>query len=304
MTKINITKIAQFNGHLNSIYALGLGQSKNTFYTGATDGFIVEWNLQNPDNGKLLVKVNRPVYSFLFLAEHNLLLAGTAQGNLHLIDLATNKEIRNIEAHQNGIYDIKLVKNLILTAGGDGKICVWNLPDFTLLKTIVGSNKSARIMAINNLHNHIAVGFSDNFIRIYNSQNFSVLNQINAHDNSVFALSYSKENNTLVSGSRDVMLNAFDVENNYVQTQNIAAHTLHINAINFNTDGTLFVTASMDKTIKIWDAKTFTLLKVIDFARNKSHTNSVNKVLWFSPTQFITCSDDKTAMVWEVGFDE
>lgn len=295
--RFNVTKVAQFNGHLNSIYALG-SNLLDTIYTGATDGYIVAWPIANPENGKLLVKVNRPVYSFLFWPERNLLLAGTAQGNLHVIDLALQKELKNIEAHANGIFDIQFFNSFIVTSGGDGAVCIWD-EDFKLLHKLNHSDKNARVIAVHPNQLSFAVGYSDYAIRIFNNS-FRLTNTIEQHQNSVFALAYSKNGNLLLSGSRDAHIAAFDVTQDYTLIDKIPAHTLHVNNIAFNTDGSLFASVSMDKTIKIWDAETQTLLKVIDFARNQSHTNSVNKVLWLSNNQFVTCSDDKTAMMWEI----
>ncbi|MFN4084096.1 MAG: WD40 repeat domain-containing protein [Bacteroidia bacterium] len=295
--KIKVNKLAQFTGHTNSIYALGLA-SNNKIYTGASDGFIVEWNLQNPDEGKLVVKVNRPVYSFLFLSEHNLLLSGTAQGNLYVIDLSSGKEIKNIEAHANGIFDIKLFNNFILTCGGDGKLNIWDC-DFNLINSKKTTDKNARVIAVNNNKKEIAVGYSDNNIRIFNS-NYKEINIISEHTNSVFALCFNNDFSMLMSGGRDAQLNAYYANNNFSLLKRIPAHLYHINSIAFNPAGNLFGTVSMDKTIKIWDSETLELLKVIDFARNQSHTNSINKILWLSNNEFVTCSDDKTAMVWQL----
>jgi len=297
MTKLNIIKQAQLTGHLNSIYALGLGK-ENNFYTGAADGFIVAWHAQNPGQGKLLVNVKNPVYSFLFLAERNLLLAGTATGNLHVIDLIAGKEIKNIVAHTQGIFDIKLFNHNILTAGGDGKINVWDA-DFNLINQLAYANKSARVIAVNNLHKTFAAGYSDNIIRIYNPE-FKIQHQLTHHTNSVFALSYNPNSLQLLSGGRDAYLLSYAVSELYNLKHKIPAHTLHINYIAFNASGSKVVTVSMDKTIKIWDSQSMQLLKVIDFARYKGHTNSVNKVLFINETEFVTCSDDKTAMLWKI----
>jgi WD40 repeat protein len=296
--KLTVTKLAHLSGHQNSIYALG-ANNQNSIFTGATDGFIVSWNKLFPETGKLLVKVNRPVYSFLFWPERNLLFAGTAQGNLHVIDLALQQEIKNIEAHANGLFDIKFFNRFIVTCGGDGAVCIWD-DSFKLLHKLIYTSKNARVIAVHPDKNSFAVGYSDNFIRVFNNS-FKLIETLQQHVNSVFALAYSNDGSLLLSGSRDAHIAVSDVQNNYKLIQKIPAHTLHVNSIAFNTDGSLFASVSMDKTIKIWETKTQTLLKVIDFARNKSHTNSVNKVLWLSNNQFVTCSDDKTAMIWEIG---
>ncbi|MFM8834779.1 MAG: WD40 repeat domain-containing protein, partial [Cytophagales bacterium] len=52
--------------------------------------------------------------------------------------------------------------------------------------------------------------------------------------------------------------------------------------------------------IKIWDANTLQLLKVIDKARHAGHGTSVNKLWWSShQQQLVSASDDRSISVWE-----
>jgi WD40 repeat protein len=298
MTKINITKIAHFSGHKGSIFSLCKGTEPHTFFSGADDGLVVQWNTQTKGDGKLLVQVYRPVYSMYLDAVQNQLLCGTASGNLHVIDLLQGKEIRNIEAHTLGIFDIQQSGDTIITAGGDGTICIWNSHTLALLHTIKASNKSARVIALHPNGKEFAVGFSDFHIRIYSTETFTQLYELKAHTNSVFALSYSPDGTHLYSGGRDVMLKSWDITNDFENKLDIAAHTLHINAIEFSPNATYYATVSMDKTLKIWNAQTDTLLKVIDKQRNDGHITSVNKLLWLNNEELITCSDDKVVMMW------
>jgi WD40 repeat protein len=146
----------------------------------------------------------------------------------------------------------------------------------------------------------VAVGYSDNVIRVFSTTDYKLLYEIEAHTNSVFALAYSPDEKYLLSGGRDAVLKIWDAQNGYAAAQTINAHLYHINSIKYNPTGTLFATVSMDKTIKLWDAKTFDLLKVIDKPKNDGHTTSVNKVLWLSDKTLVTASDDKTAMLWVI----
>lgn len=300
LKKIKITKLNQFTGHKDCVYSLSPSINDNCFYSGAGEGYVVEWNLLEKTDGILICQVPRPVYSLLLLKNKNLLLIGSAQGNLHLVDLTINKEVRNIEAHTLGIFDIKLHNNTIITTGGDGKINIFNTDDFSLIKTIHASTKSARTIALNPLLGHIAIGFSDHSIRIYNDTNFDLIQTLNFHTNSVFALSYCDQNKHLLSGGRDVFLKFYDAVKNYELIKDVPAHNLHINAIQFNPIGSLFATVSMDKTLKIWDAITFDLLKVVDKARNEAHVTSINKLIWLNNSELLTGSDDKQIMHWLV----
>jgi WD40 repeat protein len=61
----------------------------------------------------------------------------------------------------------------------------------------------------------------------------------------------------------------------------------------------------MDKSIKVWDAQEFRLLKVIDKARYAGHGTSVNKLYWSKfHNQLISCSDDRSISVWNIDFNQ
>jgi WD40 repeat protein len=68
----------------------------------------------------------------------------------------------------------------------------------------------------------------------------------------------------------------------------------------FSPDGTLVVTASSDKTARVWDAATGKLLTNL-----LEHQDRVVGAA-FSPdgTLVVTASSDKTARVWDVRLDE
>lgn len=299
-TKISVNKTGHFSGHTNSIFTLILSMNPNHVYTAGADGYIVEWDLLNKGDGVVICRLTKPVYSMLLLPESQQLLVGTSGGNLHVIDLTQNKEIKNIELHQQGIFDMKLLGTSVITAGGDGLLTLIDAKTFALKSKIKSSNKSARAIAINPNGLDFAVGFSDHLIRIYDANTFDLIQELKGHTNSVFTLCYSPNGQYLLSGGRDVQLKRWEVKEQYQLINNIAAHTLHINHIVFNPDGNYFVTASMDKTIKIWHSETFELLKVVDKVRNDSHLNSINKLLWVKSAQFASISDDKIMMLWEL----
>lgn len=299
MTTITAHKTFTFTGHRDCIYAMGEGLRPGTFITGGADGWVVEWDWQNPGDGRLLVQANTPLYSFLLLKENQILLCGTRAGNLHVVDMAEGKETRNMEAHSAGVFDmLQLDENRLVTAGGEGVVKIWDR-GLTLLNEINASAKSARVLALHPTKPEMAVGYSDHRIRVFDTGTFDLLTEIQGHTNSVFALAYSPDGKYLLSGGRDAVLKIWDA-NSYQPVQTISAHWYHINSIRYSPSGRWFATASMDKTVKIWDAENFELLKVLDKLKNDGHTTSVNKILWADDYRLISCSDDRTAVLWEI----
>jgi WD40 repeat protein len=80
----------------------------------------------------------------------------------------------------------------------------------------------------------------------------------------------------------------------------IIAHLFTINYIVYSPNKLFFATCSKDKSIKLWQANTFKLLKVIDRGRHAGHGTSINKLLWLDNHTLASCSDDRSVVIWNI----
>ena len=266
---------------------------------------VVMWDMDHPDAGQLIAQVNNSVYALCFLEESNQLLIGHNFEGIHLVDVESKKELRSAQITKSAIFDIKRIGNFGIVATGDGSVVIIDLLNLSTIAKISLSDKSARSIGINKKDNVFAVAYSDNFIRIFDLQNFSLLKEIEAHTSSVFTLTYSPDGAYLLSGGRDAHLKIWNTQEDYSLKQSIVAHMYTINHIAYSPNEKYFATCSMDKSIKVWDAKNFKLLKVIDKSRHAGHGTSVNKLLWTNHNnQLISCSDDRNISVWDIYINE
>ncbi|MCU0393430.1 MAG: WD40 repeat domain-containing protein [Thermoflexibacter sp.] len=301
MSNIQIHKVRTLTGHHDSIYALIGSANTQEIFSGGSDGFVVRWNLEQGDQGTLIVRIPNSVYALHLDKSRNCLIIGQNYSGVHLISLEDNKEISSSSITSSAIFDIKVYKDMLLVGCGDGTISILSLSDLTTIAHLKMSAKSVRCMAVNPLSEELAVGYSDNFIRIIDLKNLSIRNEIEAHQNSVFSLSYSPDYQYLLSGSRDAYLKVWNAENRYLLHREIVAHLFTINHICYHPHLPYFATCSKDKSIKLWDAKEFKLLKVIDKARHTGHGTSINKLFWSNYHNYLfACSDDRTISVWDI----
>jgi WD40 repeat protein len=303
MSKVQVHKIHSLTGHTDAVYALQPSNKNSQIFSAAGDGMIVKWDLNYPEEGELIAKLPNSIYALNYLAEDNLLLAGHNYEGIHLLDWQNKKEIGSMQLSAAAIFDIQSWGADILIASGDGLLTVVNKDSWVLKQRVIASEKSARTIAVNPSSGEVAVGYSDHWIRVFDLDTYRLKHEWSAHSNSVFTLTYTPDHKTLLSGSRDARLKAWDVAANYALKEEVVAHLYAINHIGFSPDGKHFVTCSLDKSVKVWSAEEFKLLKVIDKARHAGHGTSVNKLLWTSfNNQLISASDDRTLSVWHIIF--
>ncbi len=308
-----VTKLHTLTGHKDSIYALSPTPQPYSFFSGASDGYVVQWQLNDLINsnttnnqevtGKVIAKLNNSCYALHYVATENYLIIGDNFQGIHFIDLATQKEVANLYLTNHYIFAIQSFQNILWVATGSGTVFLIDLEQKKVVQQLQHSPQSARCIATHPFLPIMAVGYSDNCIRVFDAANGTLLQTITAHQNSVFSMAFSPQQQKpyLLSGSRDAHLKSWDISQNYQLNQDIVAHLFTINDIQFSPSGSHFITCSKDKSIKFWDSATLRLLKVIDRGRYAGHGTSINKLLWLDKEVFISCSDDNNVGVWRVG---
>ena len=301
--KINVQKRYTLDGHRGGIYALEKMPESHGFYSSGSDGMVVSWDMRDPENGRLIAKMANSVYALHYHRSSGQLIVGQNFEGLHFLDVGTGKERGTLKTSKAAIFDIKSYNDRLLAASGDGVLYVVDIPSQGFVKKIKLSIRSVRTIALNTKRKEVALGLSDNTIRVLDLVDFKQKKVVDAHRLSVFSLAWDFKNGHLISTGRDAHIKSWDPESDYSPVQSVPAHIYAINSISVSPDGNYFATGSMDKTIKIWKTDDFRLLKVIDRSRHAGHISSVNKVLWTDyHNQLVSASDDRKISIWDLDF--
>ena len=301
MSKIEVKKLHTFIGHNDSLYCLE-ALDDHRFFSAGSDGMVILWDLRSPDEGEVIAKVEGSVYAMTYISDDQTLIVGENNEGIHKIDLEKKKEVGSIQLGNHQIFDIESFEDKLWVALGSGELVQLN-PSLEILNRIKVS--SERVRSIDFSQNELVIGLSDNSIKVIDSETLETTYELKGHKNSVFTAKFHPSGKYLVSGGRDAQLKVWDTSEQYVLRESIAAHIYTINHLVFSRDGKHFVTCSMDKSIKLWNAHNFQLLKVLDKHRHAGHGNSVNKLLWMKYRDLlVSCSDDRTISVWELKLEE
>jgi len=301
--QIKANNIATLKGHSGSVYDLSEGPTESTIFSASSDKIIALWNLESMQAENFAATLPQLLYEICYVPEKNILLAGTASGTIHIIDLTEKKEIKVLLHHTAAIFEIKYSTqtNCFYTCSGNGEFAVCSLDSLSVIKIKKLCNEKVRSIDFNYKTSEIAVAAGDGNIRIFDLFSLEEKKLIPAHRFSANIVRYTPDTKILISGGKDALLNFWDSEKNYELIKSIPAHNYAIYDIVFNPSGTLFATASRDKTIKIWDARTFDFLLRISIDNTDGHTHSVNKLLWLKYKDYlVSAGDDRTIRVWDI----
>jgi WD repeat-containing protein 61 len=281
---IKIAKVAQLKGHKDSIYDFVLDKETRTIYSAGAEGYVVKWDIDNPENGILVLQGGEAFYSMTKHDAH--LLLGSRNGEIFKVNLADNTLVSKQKKHHGGVFFI-----MDTTSGGEDGILSYTRNEEQ--RSLQVSNESLR--CIIQSEGSYFIGASDHLIYEVDKDTMQVTRTLVGHTNSVFALTLLDEK-TLVSTGRDAMIRAWDLTIGK-EVYSVAAHEYQAKSVSYN--GNILISSSMDKTIKLWNDK-LELVKVIDFDRYQGHTNCINKVEWIDENMFVSCSDDRTLCLWKV----
>ena len=271
-------------GHKDSIYDFVLDKETRTIYSAGAEGYVVKWDIDNPENGILVLQGGEAFYSMTKHDAH--LLLGSRNGEIFKVNLADNTLVSKQKKHHGGVFFI-----MDTTSGGEDGILSYTRNEEQ--RSLQVSNESLR--CIIQSEGSYFIGASDHLIYEVDKDTMQVTRTLVGHTNSVFALTLLDEK-TLVSSGRDAMIRAWDLTIGK-EVYSVAAHEYQAKSVSYN--GNILISSSMDKTIKLWNDK-LELVKVIDFDRYQGHTNCINKVEWIDENMFVSCSDDRTLCLWKV----
>ncbi|MGO3181984.1 MAG: WD40 repeat domain-containing protein [Aequorivita sp.] len=304
--KLEVKQIAKLTGHRSSIYTLDKGTEEHIILSGSGDKTIAQWNLETFQPKKIVAGFPAVLYSICLIPEKQLLLGGTANGKVHILDLEKNEEVTALSDHTSEVFDIKysIETNCIYTAGGDGNFAVYSLDTFALIKIENLCDEKVRSLDFYYATSEIAIASGDGNIRIFDLKTLQEKKVFVGHQLSSNVVRFSPNGKLLLSGGRDAQLNVWKV-GDYELIKSIPAHEWAIYDIAYSPNSNLFATASRDKTLKIWDSKTFKLLEVIDKEGYDGHQFSVNKLIWSTYNDYlISAGDDRDIIIWEINQDK
>jgi len=197
-------------------------------------------------------------------------------------------------------------KPFLISGGRDNNIIVWDLQpkkdgdeDQTWgvpRKTLTGHSHFISDLALS-ADSRFALSSSwDATLRLWDIKKGTTTSRFINHTRDVLTVAFSPDNRQIASGGRDKNLKIWNIMGECKYTVDSNAHTDWVTCVRFHQDtkNPIVVSASNDKTIKVWDNHTMTLKNT--FVGHKAQITALD----MSTNYLVSGSKDGIAMTWNV----
>lgn len=292
----NPKPIKVVQGHNKSITALGAGSDGKgqTLWTGSFDGRVCNWDVSS-GVGTVVDGQSHTNQVTQFTSSTGRAYSVGWDDTLRIVDESANTfagESLKLSAQPKGV------------ASADGRVYVVTAAGVEIYvkgqlagKLDIADATPTAIAAQGSL---VAVGLSNNAVRLYKVDSGNKLTQTHEAKNStsqISALAFSKDGGLLAAGSTAGKIYAYKTAGLELATDRWSAHTGRVTSIAWNDAGTHAASGALDTNVFAWSlAKPGARVKALN-----AHKDGVNGVAWVDGgSKIASVGGDAAVKVWGV----
>ncbi|KAJ2571601.1 Coatomer subunit beta' [Coemansia sp. RSA 1813] len=209
---------------------------------------------------------------------------------MHTKMLVRTDRIKSIDMHPTEPW--------VVASLYDGKIHVWNYETQAEVKTFEVSDMPVRTVKFIARKNWIVAGSDDMQLRVFNYNTHERVAAFDAHQDYIRCIAVHPTLPYVLTSSDDMSIKLWDWEKNWKCVQMFEGHTHFVMGLSINPkDTNTFASASLDKTIKVWNLGSSTPNYTIE-----GHMKGINAIDYYHGSDkpyLVSGADDFCAKVWD-----
>ncbi|MEZ4664057.1 MAG: WD40 repeat domain-containing protein [Caldilineaceae bacterium] len=272
--------------HTQPVLWLAVSPNGERLASGGNDNFIVLWDAVGGQALHILADHAAPLNGLAFSQDSGQLAALDTNETISVWDVSSGQRLDSYRIHQGGIQAVAIPPDgrHLLSGGMDWAVYLWDISNpaaARLINRLAGHQQRVMAVAFSSDGSAAVSGDQSGEIRLWNLRD-ATSRTLRGHKGGIAALDCSPDQRHLVSAGDDGILCVWDLRH-AVQTLVLRGHTNCVRCCAFSPASTpggtpqWVASGSMDRTVRLWDAKSGQLRHTLH-----RHTNMVQQVR-FSP---------------------
>ncbi|ORX57013.1 WD40 repeat-like protein [Hesseltinella vesiculosa] len=278
-------------GHDDSVYCL-VWVNSHQIISGSRDRSIKLWDIAE---NRCLVTRRHHQGSVLCLAmdpHGKFFISGSSDATLIYWSLPDLVPQKRMEGHMNGVLDVCLVQQWVVSSSRDTTVRVWDLQGRQLHR-LLGHNGPVNALEHVQGTGQVITASGDATLKLWDVQTGQCLRTFVGHQRGLACLRYDPHHQYIISGGQDGKIKVWDIKTaDCLHT--MTGHSDLIRTID-TYKGTV-VSGSYDRTLRVWNASTGDCL----LSFHSVHSSWIFNVL-ISQTKIISAGQDKKIMILDFG---
>lgn len=260
----NENKIKVFRGHTSEIITVAFSPDGKQVISGSLDRTMRLWNVSSGEEIRAFRGHTGEISEVALSPDGKYLISGSTDKTLRLWDVSTGNNLQIFYGHQEMVTAAAFSSNGNYTLSGssfEGKIIVWNIVTGKIIRTI--ATNTARAIEFSSDGQYAIVLTRDRSMKVLNTSSGKIVRSFELliyGDDDTVAL--SPDSKYALSGAwmlSDNTIKLWDISMNskgdeYLEPIRIyRGHAGGVLALAFSPDGQYLLSASEDKTIKLYE---------------------------------------------------
>lgn len=243
----------------------------------------------------LPVKLPAGITVVRFSPDGKLLIAGTEDGTVRILDAGSGKLLDGQVKHPGAVVGVVILpgNELAFSIGKAGDANLWKIADGSTVKSWSNKESTLTAGAISKDFRRLALGYANGEVRVYDRDQAKQLGESVKYTKAITSLGFSPDGETLGMGSADGTARVFDVATAKPHAF-VVKHKSALVSVEVGRHDIL-LTASEDGIAKTLNAKDGKVIAEIN-----TGAKIRNAHLGGSATYLSTILDDSTVRIWEV----
>lgn len=292
-----------FEGHRGAICGLAFTDDSRLAISASADDTLRVWDVEARSLSYKLPSHQNTVTSLKTDPLDRFVVSSSLDGTIQTYSLADHfQSVTKLGVHGRSIECVTLSNDgrLLLSASSDHNLKLWDVEKGTELRTYCKHADWVNAVVFTDDNLHCVSGSDDRTVVVWEVATGRAIRSLIGHEAAVKSVSclHTETRHLIVSGSCDRTIRVWDLQNGN-RVHILSGHSKDVRCVAtalFPAYGPVAVSASRDKTAKLWSLDTAVCLKT--FYGHQLPVNSV--VLLKDGLHILTASSDKTIRLWSI----